>query len=68
MRNCGKCKNAVIYKGAHTGTCYIECSIRNAMAENASLAELREMIKHPEKKPCTFEMGTPKDGGVTYDD
>lgn len=68
VRRCEKCRYAVTYIGAYTGTHFIECSLEAKMVETATLEQLDEMIKHPERRPCTYKKGTPKDGGVTFDD
>ena len=65
---CEKCCNAVILKGAYTGTYYLECRLKQEQAENATQEELLYLVKHPEKQRCEYKSGKPKDGGITFDD
>lgn len=68
MKDCMHCKHYEFYKGAYTGTIYYECALKRKHAENLTMDEMLEMIKHPEKQPCNYESGKPVDRGVTYDD
>ena len=68
MKDCMHCKHYGFYKGAYTGTIYYECELKREHAENLTMEEMLDVIKHPEKQPCIYENGKPVDMGVTYDD
>lgn len=68
-KECNSCANAKLYKGAYTGTCYIECGNIPDVKE-MSKEELLDRIKNPQnyKIECTYKKGNPKDCGITFDD
>lgn len=69
-KNCNTCENAKLYKGAYTGTCYIECGNVPDVSE-MSKEELRDRALNPQKykeKECVYKKGKPKDCEVTFDD
>lgn len=70
---CAKCKNAVSFIGAYTGTHFIECKFEIEIADNATSEQLLQWINHPETEPkredyCKYHTGKPADGGITFDD
>lgn len=68
MSKCESCRNAILYTGAYTNTCYLECRLEQEDAEKMTLEELKYALKHPEIKRCEYVEGKPQDGGVTFDD
>ena len=69
-KDCNSCANAKLYRGAYTGTYYIECGNKPDVKEMSD-TELFDRIRNPQKykeKECIYKKGTPKDCGVTYDD
>lgn len=68
MEKCMHCKHYGFYKGAYTGTIYYECELKRKQAENLTMDELLDIIKHQWKQSCDYESGKPVDRGITYDD
>ena len=69
-KDCNSCANAKLFKGAYTGTCYIECGNVPDVSK-MSKEELRDRALNPQKykeKECIYKKGKPKDCGVTFDD
>lgn len=67
-KECMTCKNAVLLTGGMTGTQYLECNLVQKLAKMASYEELMWYHDNPEELPCKYVYGTPRDGGITYDD
>ena len=68
-KDCSNCANAKLFKGAYTGTYYLECG-NTPDVTKMTQAELLDRIKNPQKyeDECVYKKGTPKDCGVTFDD
>ena len=68
-KECSTCANANLYKGAYTGSYYIECGNAPDVSK-MSKEELFDRALNPQKyeNECVYKKGNPKDCGVTFDD